>query len=195
MIKNRRKSSTTARRAPARKPTRDDKNVGRQKATRTANLNARRGIQTSNKPSAMDIEREVYRQSRKNVPAASPAAAVATSFRRARRNPKDSAAQVKVRKVKKDQQQKPPAQKIVPVSVGGTQKPPSKTAITAAVEAMSSKGYNVPKGMQMVISFAPAAAPAPSKKTAAQKKKAAAANNNNNNKGSTNKSKGGGRKN
>lgn len=182
MIKNRRKSSTTARRAPARKPTRDDKNVGRQKATRTANLNARRGIQTSNKPSAMDIEREVYRQSRKSMPAA----AVATSFRRARRNPKDSTSQVKDRRVKKDQQQKPLAQKIVPVSVGGLKKPPSQTAITAAVEAMSSKGYNVPKGMQMVISFAPAAAPAPSKKTAAQKKKAP--NNNN-------KSKGGGRKN
>jgi hypothetical protein len=86
--------------------------------------------------------------------------------------------------VKKDQQQKPPAQKIVPVSVGGTKKPPSKMAITAAVEAMSSKGYNVPKGMQMVISFAPAAEPAPSNKTAAQKKKAP-----------NNKSKGGGRKN
>lgn len=167
MIKNRRKKSMTTRRAPAGKPTAADRAMGRQRATRTATVNARRGIQTSNKPSAMEIEREVYRQSRMNKPATK---SVTTP---SRRNPKDSAAQVKARKQKKEQQKAgKPAHRVVPVSVGRV-KHPSQKAIVAAVEAMSSKGFNVPKGMQMVISFAPAAAPAPvpQKKPEPQKKK------------------------
>ena len=191
MIKNRRKTSARTRRAPAGKPTTADKTMGRQRATRTANVNARRGIQTSNKPSAMEIEREVYRQSRMNKPATEPTTTTS------RRNPKDSAAQVKARKQKKEQQKVgKPAQRVVPVSIGSTKHPPKK-AIVAAVEAMSSKGFNVPKGMQMIISFAPAAAPtpAPQKKSEPQKKKGPNQQGGNANKGrQSHMSKGNGRK-
>jgi hypothetical protein len=193
IIKNRRKTTTTTRRAPAGKPTAADKAMGRQRATRTATVNARRGIQTSNKPSAMEIEREVYRQSRMSTPATK------STTTPSRRNQKDSAAQVKARKQKKEQQKAgKPAQRVIPVSVGGPKRAPSQKAIVAAVEAMSSKGFNVPKGMQMVISFAPAAAPAPApqKKPEPQKKTGPNQQGGNANKGKQNiRNKGSGRRN
>ena len=36
-----------------------------------------------------------------------------------------------------------------------TVKPPSRKAVVAAVNAMEAKGYQIPEGMKMVISFAP----------------------------------------
>lgn len=172
MIKNRRKSARTAtRRAAARKPTAADKAAGRQRATRTAKINARRGIQqdTQGKPTAMDIEREVYRQTRmNNTPAKEKTGG------RQPRSRKDSAAQVKARKQQKNETKKKAAaaqqnkkkgkDAAVPTWVAGTKRPPSKKAVNAAVNAMSNAGFKVPQGMQMVISFAPAPENAPTQK-------------------------------
>lgn len=208
MIKNRRKStrSTTARRAAVRKPTASDKAVGRQRATRTAKINARRGIQNNaqGKPSAMEIEREVYRQTRmNNAPKGKKAQAPA------RRSRKDSAAQVKARRQqkndtkKKAQKKKGAAASVPPTWVAGTRHPPSKKAVNAAVQAMTDSGFKVPSGMQMVISFAPAPDTAPSnkKKDGNQKGGSQKGGNQkgsqkggNNQKGKQNKGKGGGRK-
>ena len=40
--------------------------------------------------------------------------------------------------------------------MGSVNQPPSKKAVKAAVTAMEQKGFTIPDGMQMVISFAPA---------------------------------------
>jgi len=196
MIKSRRESarSSTSRRPAARKPTAADKAAGRQRATRTAKINARRGIQQNaeGKPSAMEIEREVYRQTRmNNTPA---------KGKNGPRSRKDSAAQVKARKTdKKKKQQQQQKGAVPPTWVAGTRRPPSKKAVSAAVHAMTDAGFKVPQGMQMVISFAPAPdtkPPANQKKGGQQNKGGPKGGQNkggNANKGKQNKGRGGGR--
>jgi len=197
MIKNRRRStrSTTTRRAAARKPTAADKAAGRQRATRTAKINARRGIQqnANGKPSAMEIEREVYRQTRmSNTPN--------KGKKKGTRSRKESNQQVKARKQTKAQQKKKAQQKAaasVPSTwVAGTRRPPSKKAVNAAVTAMTDAGFKVPKNMQMVISFAPAPEQKPpaKKKGGGQQNKKGGASQKGGNKGKQNKSRGGRRK-
>jgi hypothetical protein len=88
-------SSTTPRRAAARKPTAVDKNAGRQSATRIANMNAGRGIQTSNKPSAKEIVREVNSQFERREAATRPSPQTP-------RNRQKVVAQAKSRKQKKE---------------------------------------------------------------------------------------------
>lgn len=170
MIKTRRKSSrTTTKRAAAttaRKPTAADKAAGRQRATRTAKINARRGIQQNvqGKPSPMDIEREVYRQTRMNTANKKQGPKGRNAPARSR---KDANAQTKARKQLKNEQKKKAQNKASagvaapPTWVAGTRRPPSKKAVNAAVNAMTDAGFKVPQGMQMVISFAPAPEKAP----------------------------------
>jgi uncharacterized membrane protein YgcG len=184
MIKSRRKSAKPSKPA-ARKPTGADRAAGRQRATRTAKVNARRGIihtaQGGGKPSPMDIEREVYRQTRMNTPnkknkndndAARP------------RSRQDANARVKARKqlqsekAKKQQKKQQAAAVAPPTWIAGTRRPPSKKAVNAAVTAMTENGFKIPQGMQMVISFAPAPQQAPPTTTNNNQKK-----NNNTNKG------------
>ena len=199
MIKSRRKSAHPSNRRPvARKPNTVDKNAGRQRASRTAKINARRGIQQDGKPSAMEIEREVYRQTRmNNTPTAKGA-------KRGPRSRKESAAQVKARKLsrnekKKKAQKQGTAAAPPPTWIAGTKRPPSKKAVNAAVNAMQGAGFKVPQGMQMVISFAPA----PNNKPPANQKKGGhkgGQQNKSQNRGNANKGKqnnaggGGGRK-
>eukprot|EP00547_Thalassionema_nitzschioides_P006048 CAMPEP_0194207746 /NCGR_PEP_ID=MMETSP0156-20130528/6406_1 /TAXON_ID=33649 /ORGANISM="Thalassionema nitzschioides, Strain L26-B" /LENGTH=224 /DNA_ID=CAMNT_0038934581 /DNA_START=51 /DNA_END=725 /DNA_ORIENTATION=- len=130
-----------------------DRTVGRGRAKRQAAANARRGISDSKTPSKMEVEKEVKRETRrsgrnqKNKPQAG-------------RRPKSEAA-VKA-KEKQDKRRKQSNKKssgetaIPPTWIGGVKRPPSKKAVTAAVVAMKDSGFKVPKGMQMVISFAPA---------------------------------------
>lgn len=157
MIKNRRESTRpTNRRPAARKPTAADKAIGKARASRTAKITARRGIerntQAQGKPSAMEIEREVYRQTRMNNDQ--------PKGKKQQRSRKDSAAQVKARKQQKTETKKMAAKKdganVPPTWVSGTRRPPSKKAVNAAVTAMTNHGFKIPPGMQMVISFAPA---------------------------------------
>ena len=200
MIKSRRKAATS-RRALARKPTAADKAAGRQRATRTAKINARRGIQQTSpgKPSAMEIEREVYRQTRMNNQPKQ------EKTKTGPRSQRDSAAQVKARKQlksdkkKKAQQQKGTTNNLPPTWVAGTRRPPSKKAVSAAVNAMTNAGFKVPQGMQMVISFAPAPDKPPKSSGTANAQKGNQNNHNkgnagNSNKGKQNKNKGGGHK-
>jgi uncharacterized membrane protein YgcG len=194
LIKSRRKSAKPSKPA-ARKPTGADRAAGRQRATRTAKVNARRGIINNNtqggKPSPMDIEREVYRQTRMNTPN--------KKNRNAPRSRQDANAQVKARKllqsenVKKQQKKQQAAAAAPPTWVTGTKRPPSKKAVNAAVTAMTENGFRVPPGMQMVISFAPAPQQAPPTTTNNNQNKQNNTNKNNNKGKQTKGGRGGGR--
>jgi hypothetical protein len=166
MIKSRRKEqgrpprrAAASRRRGNTKATSSDRAVGTGKAKRDALVNFRRGRTTTNKPTPMDIEREVYRQTRKtakqqqqqqqfsnkkkdipNKSGARPAKRVA-----------DQKVKAKMAKQRKQQAKGKQQQGKSAVPAG-----PSKKAVKAAVNAMSEKGFSIPSGMQMVISFAPA---------------------------------------
>lgn len=160
-----------------------DRTVGRGRAKRQAAANARRGISDSKKPSKMEVEKEVSRETRR-------------SGRNQKNNPQagrkqKSEAAIKA-KEKQDKRRKQGNKKgsgeteIPPTWIGGTRRPPSKKAVTAAVEAMKESGFTVPKGMQMVISFAPAPDQPP-------KDSKPSARSNNRGRGSNNSGRGGGR--
>ena len=194
MIKNRRKerprNAASSRRNT--KTTASARAIGTGKAKRDAMVNFRRGITETNKPSAMDIEREVYRQTRKTAPRQQ-ARGGKQGPSKGNGRPEKRMADIKVKakmtkqrnqQQKQQQQQNPRKQTHAmspPAWVGGTRRPPSKKAVQAAVQAMGNKGFQIPKGMQMVISFAPAPEANPTKDTPKQNKKGGG--NSNNNKG------------
>eukprot|EP00541_Cyclophora_tenuis_P006264 CAMPEP_0116550388 /NCGR_PEP_ID=MMETSP0397-20121206/5401_1 /TAXON_ID=216820 /ORGANISM="Cyclophora tenuis, Strain ECT3854" /LENGTH=243 /DNA_ID=CAMNT_0004075217 /DNA_START=41 /DNA_END=772 /DNA_ORIENTATION=+ len=196
MIKSRRRSQRTTKSSKSASPA--DKAIGRSKANRQAKLNAKRGLRTDSKATSMEIEKEVYRQSRKSPTNRTPTNNNSSSTNNKNRRSRRVADQrVKAKNETKKQQQKTknngnnkndPA--VPPAWIGGTRRPPSKKAITAAVSAMQGAGFKVPKGMQMVISFAPAPNEDPTKNNPEPKKNAkkgnAKTNNNNNNKGNNN---------
>lgn len=154
-----------------------DKTVAKGRAKRTAGANARRGLVATDKPSAKAIEKEVVRQA-KRKPKAKPAEP--QKGRKAR-----SEADIKM-KNKQTQKEKASKKKsaepyMPPAWIGGTRRPPSKKAITAAVDAMTDSGFKVPRGMQMVISFAPAPNQNPTPKTQPNPKGKNNSNNSNSN--------------
>lgn len=187
MIKNRRNVTP---KAAARKVSTADKAVAKGKAARNAGANARRGITQEIKPTAMEVEREISRQSKMSInnKAGNQKKEIqpAKASRRTRR-----VADVKI-KVKNDvqkEQAKQNNQKSInntisppPTWIGGSRQSPSVKAVSAAVSAMQANGFKVPKGMQMVISFAPApdAYPAPTLAKTNPKKTESKKNNNNN---------------
>ena len=138
-----------------------DRQVAKGKAKRSAAANARRGLATTAQPTAKEIEMEVVRQTRR-----------ATSSTKKLKDQQQQQAPVRGRKPRSQADIKTKARQekkagtpnkkqaadnaIPPTWIGGTRRPPSKKAVTAAVEAMQQSGFKVPKGMQMVISFAPA---------------------------------------
>mmetsp|Transcript_30515 Transcript_30515/g.46228 ORF Transcript_30515/g.46228 Transcript_30515/m.46228 type:complete len:229 (-) Transcript_30515:724-1410(-) len=182
MIKQRRTKSTNNRKASA-----VDKTVGRGRAKRQAAANARRGISDSKKPSKMEVDKEVKRETRRT-------ARNAKNKPQPGRKPKSEA--VIKTKAKQDKKRKQENKKkgsgdlaIPPTWIGGTRRPPSKKAVTAAVEAMKDSGFTVPKGMQMVISFAPA----PNQDPTISKQPARNTKGNRNNSGGRGAGRGGGR--
>jgi hypothetical protein len=182
LIKNRR---SNAPKSAARKVSTADKTVAKGRANRQATANARRGINTENKPSAMEVEREINRQAKMsaNNRAGTPKkdAQPAKTAQRTRRvaDVKTKAKNDVKKQETKQQEKQKNAPAIPPTWIGGTRRPPSVKAVTAAISAMESNGFKVPKGMQMVISFAPApeSYPAPTKSTTSKN------NNSNGNKG------------
>ena len=187
MIKNRR--SVTPK-ATARKVSTADKAVAKGKAARNAGANARRGITKENKPTAMEVEREITRQSKMSVNNRAGNQKKETQPAKvAQRTRRVADVKIKVKNDVQKQQTKQNNQKNnnnpispPPTWIGGTRRPPSAKAVTAAVSAMQANGFKVPKGMQMVISFAPApdAYPAPTLAKTTHKKTEPKKNNANN---------------
>ena len=153
MIKSRR-TSAASKPSAARTATLADRQVAKGKAKRAAAANARRGLATTAQPSAQEIEMEVYRQTRRAT--SSTKKQQDQQVQKGRKPRSQADIKTKARNEKKAEPRKQMDNAIPPTWIGGTRRPPSKKAVTAAVEAMQKSGFKVPKGMQMVISFAPA---------------------------------------
>lgn len=153
MIKSRR-TSAASKPSATRTATVADRQVAKGKAKRAAAANARRGLATTAQPSAQEIEKEVYRQTRRAT--SSTKKQHDQQIQKGRKPRSQADIKTKARNEKKMDPKKQIDNSIPPTWIGGTRRPPSKKAVTAAVEAMQKSGFKVPKGMQMVISFAPA---------------------------------------
>jgi len=147
--------------AKAGRPSAVDRSVGSGRAKRQASANARRGITDTKKPSRMQIEREANRVARQSDRGKTTTTTAAAAGRGRKAKP-EAVVRAKERQDKKRRQEAKKKSSgssdnvIPPAWIGGTRRPPSKKAVTAAVEAMTDAGFKVPRGMQMVISFAPA---------------------------------------
>lgn len=132
-----------------------DRSIATGRAKRAAATRARRSLDSTNnnnnnrnsnktdkKPSAMEIEKEVYRQSRKTTVAKKKAEKRATNGRVA---PNSSLRQKKAPKKKNDKD--PPGALIGRL--------PEPYHIRAAIRGMEDSGCPVPDGFQLVMQFAP----------------------------------------
>lgn len=160
MIEERRKEQQKASKRGPKKASNADRSMATGRAKRDAATKARRGLTPNKKPNAMDVEREVDRQSRKTAAAKKKSQKKATGGRIA---PDSTLRDKKKKKVagKRD----PPA----PVFGG---RMPSKKAVEAAVKGMEQAGFKVPTGHQVVMTFIPIpqqVAPQPARKSGPQK--------------------------
>lgn len=126
-------------------PTTTQKSVGANKAKRGAKVNARRGLTTTQKATSMEVEKEIGRQQRTgkgtNKGGRTPKKQRIESSGKSTADRKMKAKNTAATKQTNTKQQ---GQKVTP--------PPQK-AVKAALSAMKEVGYNVPKGMKMVVSF------------------------------------------
>lgn len=141
MIKERRKDQKAASRKPPKKASNADRSIATGRVKREAAMKAKRGLAQSKKPNPMEVEREVYRQSRKTA-AAKKANEKKQSHGRVAPN---SSLREKKGKGKKSD---PPA-----AVFGG--RTPSKKAVEAAIKGMEAAGFKVPKGHQVMMTFIP----------------------------------------
>ena len=167
MIKARRKSKTTT---DTKKNNAAARATGRNKASRAANLAARRGLAVTKKANAMEVEKQVQRQAGRAGAAGQGGRKTTATGKGGGRGrgggggggggrpggPKLADVKSKVRAkgralagVAKTKQQP----KSTPAAAAITA--PSQQAIGAAAKAMKSAGFKPPKGMQMQISFVP----------------------------------------
>ena len=174
MIADRRKEQVKASKgrgaAKAGKASTADRSVATGRAKREAAMKARRGMADSKKPSPMEVEKEVYRQSRKTASAKKHSERKSTGGRIA---PNSSLREKKNSSNKsKGQSKKSPPQQhdASAVAVFGV-KTPSKKAVEAAVAGMKSAGIQIPPGHMVSITFVPVSAPAASKPDPKGKKK------------------------
>lgn len=170
-----------------------DRSIATGRAKRAASTRARRGLSNDQKPSPMEVEREVYRQSRKTSDTKKKTEQKASNGRL----PPNSSLRGK-KNVNKNNNSDPPG-----ATLG---RMPSKKQIEAAIQGMKNAGYPVPAGHQLIMQFAPlivAAAPAAIGKGKGKQRGSGgggrvggggqANNNNNNNNNSNNKKNAGGR--
>lgn len=165
MIEDRRKKQAKDSKRTPKKASTADRSIATGKAKRAAAMKAKRGLTPTKAPTAMEIEREVYRQSRKTDNAKKKKENKATGGRIA----PDSTARNKKKKEKKATGKVDP-----PAAIFGGRAPPKK-AIEAAIKGMEGAGFKIPKGHQMMMTFVPTAvapAPAPTKGANAKGKKA-----------------------
>mmetsp|Transcript_55997 Transcript_55997/g.135477 ORF Transcript_55997/g.135477 Transcript_55997/m.135477 type:complete len:253 (+) Transcript_55997:185-943(+) len=174
MIADRRKDQVKASKgrgaAKTGKASTADRSVATGRAKREAAMKARRGIAESKKPSPMEVEKEVYRQSRKTATAKKNSERKSTGGRIA---PNSSLREKKnsSNKAKGQSKKSPPQQHDAStVAVFGV-KTPSKKAVEAAVAGMKSAGIQIPPGHMVSITFVPVSVPAASKPDPRGKKK------------------------
>lgn len=153
MIANRRKEEKTKPAVGISKISNADKSIATSRAKRNAALDARRGITKSNKPTKAKVEEEINKQmAKKNV------VQLESSPKKKRvdvkADPQTKAAQRREKRLL--------ARSGAATIISGDKKvvstlgrPPSKKALKAAIDAMESKGFKMPEGYRMVISFAP----------------------------------------
>lgn len=151
MIKDRRNEQVKDTKRAPKKATTADRAAGGARAKRAAATAARRGMADTNKPNAMEVEKEVYRQSRR------------TTATKERQVQKASGGRLPPKAKPRNERKK---DAVTPAVFGG--RTPSKKAIEAAVHGMESSGFKVPQGMQVIITFVPAPEP-PGRKPAAKK--------------------------
>ncbi len=143
------------------------------KAKRNAQTAARRGIAQNDKPTKMDVEKEVYRQQRAGSGGGAGAGGRRGILRpggnnsnnnngggggRPRRSVRVNAVSrtEAERKTKaKNLAEKRKNQQVNTNNKDTSIKAPPKKVVNAAVKAMKSSGFSPPKGMKMVISFKP----------------------------------------
>ena len=175
MIADRRKDQQkAAKKATNKKASTTDRSIATGRAKRDAAMKARRGMTQDKKPSAMQVEKEVYRQSRKTATAKSRAEQKASGGRL----PPNSS--LREKKGKKGAAAAGKKQAAAVAVTGG--RVPSKKQVAAAVQAVQNCGQPIPDGHQLVLTFVPTfqqqAAPA---KTQAKGKKGNAGNQQNKN--------------
>jgi hypothetical protein len=152
MIKNRAKQQ---RKASLKKPVSNtDQSIARSRAKRSAAVAARRGLQASKKPTAMQIDTEVKKQVAKSAKQQQAVAKKKGKHKSAMKGSgKEKAEQ---RKEVRSQAQAVARLKKGDAKVKGMGVHPSKKHLNAAVNAMAQKGFQIPAGVQMVVSFEPA---------------------------------------
>ena len=150
MIADRRKDQQkAAKKATNKKASATDRSIATGRAKRDAAMKARRGMTQDKKPSAMEVEREVYRQQRKTATAKSRAEQKASG---GRLPPNSSLREKKGKKGAAAGKKQAPAAAAVAVTGG---RPPSKKQVEAAVKAVQSCGQPIPEGHQLVLTFVP----------------------------------------
>jgi hypothetical protein len=149
MIADRRKDQQkTSKRAP-KKVSNADRSIATGKAKRDAAMKARRGMTQEKKPSTMEVEREVYRQSRKTATAKKNAEKKASGGRL----PPNSSLRDSKAKQGGPGGKKPGAASAPAAIFGG--RTPSKKQIEAAIKGMESIGQPCPPGHSVLITFIP----------------------------------------
>ncbi len=161
MIASRRKEQIKSKRTSGRVSA-ADRSLGAGRAKRDAAVAARRGIRQSSgnaasgdakaKPTAMEVEREVYRQSRQ------------TAQTQARAMNRASRGRISADTRNTEAGRRGGGRRRAPASTTTAAtgvalpnpRPPSKKAVNAAIAAMQQNGFQVPSNMQMLITFAPA---------------------------------------
>lgn len=151
-----------------------DRSIATGRAKRAAAIKARRGMANDSKPSAMEVEKEVYRQSRKSADSKKRAEQKKSNGRL----PPNSS----LRSSKKDRANKTNnsnANGAVSTDLTGvlTGKQPRVSQIKAAIRGMEDSGCPVPPGYVLMMQFVPAAKQTPGKGRGSGKQ----TNNNNNN--------------
>jgi hypothetical protein len=136
-----------------------DRSIANSRAKRGAAMDKKRGMRQESKPSAMQVDNEVSKQVRKTATSKAKKQAVAKGSvkvvmaKATPRRERQEAARASTATARKAKTGGP---KKVEGGAASLSRPPSKKVVTAAVNAMEEKGFSIPSGMQMVISFAPA---------------------------------------
>lgn len=133
-----------------------DKAIAMSRVKRSAALDARRGIAKTSKPTKKEYDKEINKQvakrtekeqkgKKRSIDVNADPGTKAAQRRQKRELARSGAATIVSESGKK--------------VVGTLGRPPSKKAIRAAVDAMAGKGFQIPEGYRMVISFAPEETP------------------------------------
>jgi hypothetical protein len=152
------------------KPTNVQKSVGSNKAKRNAKVSSKRGVSDTSKPTPMEIEREVYRQSRTGGKSKKDSDSTPRRSRRIQANQKKNVKEGRVGGKTRSSNKSLADQKIKQKNIARQRKQgqqqqanknkakeevvkPPKKAIGVAKKAMQEAGFVPPKGMKMVVSF------------------------------------------